>query len=96
MRLTSQLSVFKQAQARRNVAKKTGHINERVFRRSFAAVATSREGQRLLRSGPAQGLPSIRLLLAQYPFNSLHNWHFEILFIVAIIIQLIHIVLEAL
>ena len=43
-----------------------------------------------------QGLPSIRLLLAQYPFNSLHNWHFEILFIVAIIIQLIHIVLEAL
>ena len=43
-----------------------------------------------------QALPSIRLLLAQYPFNSLHNWHFEILFIVAIIIQLIHIVLEAL
>jgi hypothetical protein len=37
-----------------------------------------------------------RLLLAQYSFNSLHNWHFEILFIVAIIIQLIHIVLEAL
>jgi hypothetical protein len=43
-----------------------------------------------------ESLPSIRLLLAQYPFNSLHNWHFEILFIVAIIIQLIHIVLEAL
>jgi hypothetical protein len=24
----------------------------------------------------------IRLLLVQYPFNSLHNWHLEILFIV--------------
>jgi len=36
------------------------------------------------------------MLPAQYPFNSLHNWHFEILFIVAIVIELIHIVLEAL
>jgi hypothetical protein len=36
------------------------------------------------------------MLLAHYPFNSLHDWHFEILFIVAIIIQLIHILLEAL
>jgi hypothetical protein len=26
----------------------------------------------------------IRLLLAQYPYNSFHDWHFEILFIVAI------------
>ena len=43
-----------------------------------------------------ESLPSIRLLPAQYPFNSLLNWHFEILFIVTIIIQLIHIVLEAL
>ena len=41
-------------------------------------------------------LPSIRLLLAQYPYNSFHDWHFEILFIVAIICQLIHIRLEAL
>ena len=36
----------------------------------------------------------IRLLLAQYSFNSLHDWHFEILFIVAIISHLTHIVLE--
>src|SRR5262249_30652793 len=36
------------------------------------------------------------LLLPQYPFDSLHNWHFEILFFIAIIIQLVHIVLEAL
>jgi hypothetical protein len=43
-----------------------------------------------------ESLPSIRLLLAHYPFNSLHDWHFEILFIVAIICQLIHILLEAL
>ena len=42
-----------------------------------------------------ESLPSIRLLLAHYPFNSLHDWHFEILFIVAIICQLIHILLEA-
>jgi hypothetical protein len=41
-------------------------------------------------------LPCIRLLLAHYPYNSLHDWHFEILFIVAIICQLIHILLEAL
>jgi hypothetical protein len=39
---------------------------------------------------------SIRLLLAQYPYNSFHDWYFEILFIVAIIVQLIHILLEAL
>ena len=37
-----------------------------------------------------------RLLLAQYSFNSLHDWHSEILLIVAIISQLIHIILEAL
>jgi len=43
-----------------------------------------------------ESLPSIRLLLAHYPFNSLHDWHFEIVFIVAIICQLIHILLEAL
>jgi hypothetical protein len=43
-----------------------------------------------------ESLPSIRLLLAQYPYNSFHDWHFEILFIVAIICQLIHILLEAL
>jgi hypothetical protein len=36
------------------------------------------------------------LLLAQYPFNSLHDWHFEILFIVAIIFHLTHIVLQGL
>jgi len=38
----------------------------------------------------------IRPLLAHYPYNSFHDWHFEILFIVAIICQLIHILLEAL
>jgi len=43
-----------------------------------------------------ESLPSIRRLLAHYPFNSFHDWHFEILFIVAIICQLIHILLEAL
>jgi hypothetical protein len=41
-----------------------------------------------------ESLPSIRPLLAQYPFNSLHDWHFEILFIVAIIFHLAHIVLQ--
>ena len=35
------------------------------------------------------------MLLAHYPYNSFHDWHFEILFIVAIIVQLIHILLEA-
>src|SRR5256886_12849925 len=51
---------------------------------------------RIAATAPIIGsLPSIRLLLAQYPFNSLHDWHFEILFIVAIICQLTHIVLEA-
>jgi hypothetical protein len=43
-----------------------------------------------------ENLPSIRLLLAQYPFNSLHDWHFEILFIVAIILHLVHIFLKRL
>src|SRR5262245_64328352 len=63
---------------------------------------TTQELGRNIRWQPAaiapiiESLPSIRPLLAQYPFNSLRNWHFEILFIVAIIIQLIHIVLEAL
>ena len=56
------------------------------FRRSSSAVATSREGHRSPRD----------CLLAQYSFNSVHDEHFEILLIVAIIIQLIHIVLEAL
>jgi len=36
------------------------------------------------------------MLLAHYPYNSFHDWYFEILFIVAIICQLIHILLEAL
>src|SRR6516165_374168 len=63
---------------------------------------TTQELGRNIRWQPAaiapiiESLPIIRLLLAQYPFNSLCNWHFEILFIVAIIIQLTHIVLEAL
>ena len=43
-----------------------------------------------------QALPSIRLLLAQYRFNSLHDWHFEIFFIVAIIFHLTHVVLQGL
>jgi hypothetical protein len=42
-----------------------------------------------------ESLPIIRLLLAHHPYNSFHDWHFEILFIVAIICQLIHILLEA-
>src|SRR5262249_50103834 len=57
----------------------------------------ARAGTQVAATAPIiESLPSIRLLLAQYPFNSLHNWHFEILFIVAIIIQLTHIALEAL
>jgi hypothetical protein len=32
----------------------------------------------------------------QYLFNSLHDWHFEILFIVAIILQLAHVFLQGL
>src|SRR6516162_6986582 len=43
-----------------------------------------------------ENLPSIRLLLAQYLFDSLHDWHFEILFIVAIILHLVHILLQGL
>jgi hypothetical protein len=56
-----------------------------------------RQAMRIAATAPIiESVPSIRLLLAQHPFNGLHNWHLEILFIVAIIIQLIHIVLEAL
>src|SRR5262245_26583375 len=43
-----------------------------------------------------ESLPSIRLLLAQYPFNSLHDWHFEILFIIAIFLHLVHFFLKRL
>ena len=42
------------------------------------------------------GAKRVTPLLAQYPYNSFHDWHFEILFVVAIIIQLIHILVEAL
>jgi|tagenome__1003787_1003787.scaffolds.fasta_scaffold19541733_1 hypothetical protein len=38
-----------------------------------AVAATSQTTAR--QDQARQGLPSIRLLLAQYPFNSLHNWH---------------------
>src|SRR5262245_15083032 len=64
-------------------------------------LAKMRPGRPAPAMGPGtapiiENLPSIRLLLAQYPYNSFHDWHFEILFIVAIICQLIHILLEAL
>jgi len=44
----------------------------------------------------AESLPSTRPLLAQYPFNSHHDWHLEILFIVAITFHLAYIVLQSL
>src|SRR5262245_20163303 len=43
-----------------------------------------------------ENLLSIRLLLAQYRFNSLHDWHFEILFVIAIFLHLVHIFLKRL
>jgi hypothetical protein len=44
----------------------------------------------------AVALAPRKRLLAQYPLNSRHDWHFEILFVVAIILHLTHIILQGL
>jgi hypothetical protein len=43
-----------------------------------------------------ESLPNIRPLLAQYLFDSLHDWHLKILLVAAIIGHLSHILFEAL
>jgi hypothetical protein len=48
-----------------------------------------------LPAGVIRGLRLVAICARLYLSNSLHDWHFEILFIVAIIRQLTHIVLEA-
>jgi hypothetical protein len=43
-----------------------------------------------------ESLPSIGPLLAQYPFDSLHDWHLKILLVAAKIGHLAHIFFEGL